>query len=85
MKNRIEDLRNHLFETIEMLKDKDKPMEIDRARAVADVAGKIIDTARVEVEHLKTLEKLGVRVSPDKNGAIGTEFLGNAPRLQAVK
>lgn len=85
MKNRIEDLRNHLFETIEMLKDKEKPMEIDRARAVADVAGKIIDTARVEVEHLKTLEKLGVRVTPDKNGGIGTEFLGNAPRLTAIK
>jgi hypothetical protein len=85
MKNSIEDLRNHLFETIESLKDQDKPMDIARAQAVADVAGKIIDTARVEVEHLKAMEKLGVRVTPDKDGKIGTGFVGNTPRLTAVK
>lgn len=85
MKNSIEDLRNHLFETIEKLKDDEKPMEIDRARAVADVAGKIIDSARVEVEHLKALEKLGVQVKPDIDGKIGTGFVRNTPRLKAIK
>ena len=85
MKNRIEDLRDHLFETIEKLKDDDKPMEIDRARAVADVAGKIIDSARVEVEHLKTLEKLGVRVTANPDGTIGSGFIATAPRLKAIK
>lgn len=55
MKNKIEDLRNHLFETLEALRDKDEPMEIDRARAVADVAGRIIDSAKVEVEFLRTV------------------------------
>jgi tRNA C32,U32 (ribose-2'-O)-methylase TrmJ len=49
MKNKIEDLRNHLFETIEMLKDDEKPMEIDRAKAISDVAGTIIESAKVEV------------------------------------
>lgn len=53
MKNKIEDLRNHLFETLEALKDPDKPMEIDRARAVADVAKVIVDSARVEVDMIK--------------------------------
>ena len=33
-KNKIIDLRNHLFETIERLKDGD--MEIDKARAIAE-------------------------------------------------
>jgi hypothetical protein len=50
VKNKIEDLRNHLFETLEALKDQDKPMDIDRARAVADVAKVIVDSAKVEVD-----------------------------------
>lgn len=53
MKNNIEDLRNHLFETIERLKDKDDPMELDRAKTIADVSQVIINSARVEVDLLK--------------------------------
>lgn len=53
MKNKIEDLRNHLFETLDALKDKENPMEIERAKAVAEVAGVIVDTAKVEVEVMK--------------------------------
>jgi hypothetical protein len=53
MKNRIDDLRNHLFETLEALKDKDDPMELDRARAIADVSRVIVDSAKVEVTFLK--------------------------------
>lgn len=53
MKNKIDDLRNHLFETLEALKDTDAPMDLDRARAVADVARVIVDSAKVEVDFLK--------------------------------
>lgn len=53
MKNHITDLRNHLFATLEALQDKDSPMEVDRARAIAEVAGKVIDSAKVEVQFLK--------------------------------
>lgn len=49
-KNTIVDLRNHLFAALEALQDKEKPMEIDRARAICGVAGKIIDAAKVEVK-----------------------------------
>lgn len=52
-KNKIEDLRNHLFETLEALKDPEKPMDIDRARAIADVAKEIIQSAKVEVDYLR--------------------------------
>lgn len=38
MKNKIDDLRNHLFAALEGLADPEKPMELDRARALADVA-----------------------------------------------
>ena len=52
-KNKIEDLRNHLFETIEMLKDGD--MEIDKAKAISEVAQVIINSAKVEVQFLKEM------------------------------
>ena len=53
MKNKIEDLRNHLFETLEELRDKDKPMDLDRARTIAGVAQTIVNSAKVEVEFMK--------------------------------
>lgn len=53
MKNKIDDLRNHLFETLEALKDEDKPMELARAKAIADVAKVLVESAKVEVDFLK--------------------------------
>ena len=52
-KNKIEDLRNHLFETLEALKDSEKPMDIERAKAIADVAKVVIDSAKVEVDFMR--------------------------------
>jgi hypothetical protein len=52
VKNKLSDLRNHLFETLEALKDKDQPMDIDRAIAVRDVAQVIVESAKVEVKFL---------------------------------
>ena len=53
MPHTIEHLRGHLFETLAALKDKTNPMDLDRARAVADVARVIVDSAKVEVDFLK--------------------------------
>lgn len=53
MKNKMDDLRNHLFETLESLKDEEKPMDLDRAKAIADVAKVLVDSAKVEVSFLK--------------------------------
>lgn len=52
-KNKIEDLRNHLFETIEMLKEGD--LEIEKAKAISEVAQVIINSAKVEVQFLKEM------------------------------
>jgi hypothetical protein len=52
-KNSMEDLRNHLFETIEKLQDEEKPLEIERAKAICSVASKLIDSAKVEVKFLE--------------------------------
>ena len=59
----MEDLRNHLFATIESLMDEEKPMDLDRAKAISDVAQTIINSAKVEVEFI------------NKVGGIGTDFI----------
>lgn len=51
--NKIEDLRSALFDTLKDLRDKANPMDIERAKAVAEVAKVIVDTAKVEVDHMK--------------------------------
>jgi hypothetical protein len=53
MKNKIEDLRNHLFATIEALLDEEEPMDLNRAKAVSSTAQTIINSAKVEVDFLK--------------------------------
>jgi hypothetical protein len=52
-RNKIEDLRNHMFATIESLLDEENPMDIDRAKAVAEVGKVIVESAKAEVMYLK--------------------------------
>lgn len=52
-KNTLQDLRDHLFATLEALTDDEKPMDIERAKAVCSTAQSIIDTARVEVKYIE--------------------------------
>jgi len=56
VKNKIEDLRNHLFATLEALSDEEAPMDIERARAISEVAQTIINSAKVEVDYLKVTD-----------------------------
>lgn len=53
MSNHISTVRQHLLDTLADLRNKENPMDIDRARAVADAASVIVNTAKVEVEYLK--------------------------------
>ncbi len=73
MKNKISDLRDHLFVAIENLLDDKKPMDIDRARAIATVAKVVVDSAKVEVDFLRVT-----------GTAVGTGFIpinGTKPAL----
>lgn len=66
MKNHIEDLRDHLFATLEDLRDKDKPMDIARAKAIANVAAAIVNSAKVENEYMKLTGAQGTGFIPVK-------------------
>lgn len=49
----ISELREHLMATLAGLRNRENPMEPDRARAMAQVASVLVDTARVEVDYIK--------------------------------
>jgi len=57
MKNKIEDLRNELFETITMIKNGE--LDLDKAKAITDVAQVLVNSAKVEVDFLKTVGGIG--------------------------
>lgn len=65
--NTITALRTHLFQTLDMLKDKEKPLEIERAKAISDVAQTIINSAKAEVDYLRI------------TGGKGSGFIPEAP------
>jgi hypothetical protein len=50
MKNSIADLRNHIFAAIESVLDTEKPLDVNRAAAVAKLGQVLINSAKVEVE-----------------------------------
>lgn len=76
--NKLTDLRNHLFATLEALQDADKPMDIERAKAVADVARVIVDSAKVEVSVMELTGSHGTGFLPDVDAT-------PVRRLEAVK
>lgn len=49
----ITELREHLFATLRALRDKEAPMDVDRARVISQVAATVIDSARAEIEHMR--------------------------------
>lgn len=64
MKNKIEDLRNHLFEQLERLGDDEKmknpiilERELKRAHAISEVSGVIVATAKAETDYLRVTGK----------------------------
>jgi hypothetical protein len=67
----INDLREHLMATLAALRDRENPMEPDRARAVAQVAGVLVETAKVEVDYIKA-------TGQDRSG-----FLEEPPQIES--
>jgi len=53
MKNKISDLRNHLFVVLEDLSDPESTYDLEKAKVIANVAQTIINSASVENQYLK--------------------------------
>jgi hypothetical protein len=65
-KTKMSDLREHLFDVLERLKDPEPetPMNLDTAKAIIGVAETIIDSARAENDYLVALSKLYANGNP---------------------
>ena len=80
-KTRVKDLNEHLFAQIERLSDEDKtPEEVDleirRTKAIVELSGQVIDSARVSIEAVK----LAVA-----HGGGNADAIGLAPLLPAAQ
>lgn len=53
MGNDAIELRNILFSTLRDLRDKNAPMDLERAKTISQVAQTTISLAKVEVDHMK--------------------------------
>lgn len=70
-KNKIEDLRNHLFAQIEKLSDEELKgdmlkEEIKRSEAISGLADQIIQSAKVEVRFMEITNGDGTGFIPNK-------------------
>jgi len=70
MRNKMTDLNNHLFAQLERLSDddisqEDLSKEIQRSKAMTNVAQQIVENARNTIEVIKLAEKMGL--NPDKH------------------
>lgn len=59
-RNKIEDLRNHLFAAMERLNDEDLTpeaveQEMRKAKALAGLSNAIIETAKIEIDFMKAI------------------------------
>lgn len=71
MKYKIEDLRDDMMDVIRGVKN--GTIDIEKAKAIADVGQVIINSAKVEVEFMKT------------TGGTGSGFMENTGRRPALK
>jgi len=72
MKNKIEDLRNHLFAQLERLGDEEamkNPIKLENeikiAKAVAEIGKVIVDRAKVEADFIRATENKGTGFLPE--------------------
>lgn len=68
MKN-ITDLREHLFLTLEALRDPKNPMDIERAKTISQVAQTVIESAKVECQFLREVGGSGTGFLPEMQPA----------------
>lgn len=80
MKNKIKDLNDHLFLQMERLNDEELSgeklkQEIDRGKAMAQIATQIVNSAKIMVDTMKLAAHGSVKDTHVKN------FLGAAEEL----
>lgn len=63
MKNKMTDLRNHLFVALEQLADPDSKVDLERIKATAEIGKVLVETAKVEVMFIRQVDPQAVKSS----------------------
>ena len=63
--NTVQDLRKHLFDTIQALKDPANPMDIARAKAISNAAQVVVNSVKVEIDYMKLTGRDGTGFIPE--------------------
>lgn len=83
-KNTMDDLRNHLFETIEMLKNNSDPKASPNEKISVEIAKQIAETAQVIVNSRKIeVDLIGI-VAKSQNHSLAKE-LANSTKMLSVE
>jgi hypothetical protein len=85
VKNKLPDLRDHLFATLEELRDKDHPMDLERAKTIAGVAQTIINSATVEVKFINAIGGKGSGFIPESPPALPNPDAQRDDRVHRIK
>lgn len=67
IKNKLTDLNDHLFAQLERLNNEDMPeekmaMEIERSKAVGNIAKNIITNGRLLLDSKKHFDEMGIKI-----------------------
>jgi len=71
MKNKLEDLNNHLFAQLERLGEEDLSVdqiesESKRAQSIVDVADTLLESAKITVSAMKVATESGLRLGENQ-------------------
>lgn len=80
MRNKIQDLNNHLFAQLERLGEEDissdkLEIEINRSKAITTIASNIVESSKVTIEAMKIMEKSGIDIRSAVNGIFPVKTL----------
>jgi hypothetical protein len=78
-------LRQHLFDSINRLSLNATPEEIERAKAIADTAQVIVNTAKVEIDFIKATGSEGGSNFIPLAPATGTTVVAQKPGLRVTQ
>ena len=84
MKNKMTDLRNHLFATIEALLANDADMDVGKAKAIAELGTVLVDSARAENELIGMLRRDPYAIGIKGTGFLELEPLGKIEKLEQL-
>lgn len=83
-RNKISDLRDHLFAQLERLGDDEamknpisRDREIARAKSISEVSQVLVNSVKVEVDYIKSLDKAGITIPKEV-----TKFISELPEEQ---